>query len=209
MHRLRLICPLLAASAAAVGAFAPVAPPLSRHRTAAAPPAHARSPSSASAATALQMSDFGSDFASAMPEKPQQSMKEKLEESATSFIADLSSRLADGVDPPPEMEALREARDGDSDEGTLALRIYELMIEQGMTYDIDPETGRLSPTQFDIKENLDVPEVKAEFKHLYSYGMELIKRGLLSLDTGKEVVTKRLINRTGLTPEEFDKWLGY
>ena len=78
-----------------------------------------------------------------------------------------------------------------------------------MRYDIDPETGRLSPTQFDIKENLDVPEVKAEFKHLYSYGMELIKRGLLSLDTGKEVVTKRLIDRTGLTPEEFDKWLGY
>ncbi|KAL9186139.1 hypothetical protein ACHAXT_005377 [Thalassiosira profunda] len=206
---LRLLCPLLAASAAAVGAFAPVAPPLCRHRTAASPPALERSPSSASAATALQMSDFGSDFASAMPEKPQQSMKEKLEESATSFIADMSSRLADGVDPPPEMEALREARDGDSDEGTLALRVYELMIEQGMRYDIDPETGRLSPTQFDIKKNLDVPEVKAEFKHLYSYGMELIKRGLLSLDTGKEVVTKRLIDRTGLTPEEFDNWLGY
>ena len=78
-----------------------------------------------------------------------------------------------------------------------------------MTYDIDAETGRLSPTQFDIKNNLDIPEVKAEFKHLYEYGMELIKRGLIDLDTGKDIVTKRLIERTGLSPEEFDKWLGY
>jgi len=107
------------------------------------------------------------------------------------------------------MEALRQARDADSDESVLALRIYELMIEQGMTYDIDAETGRLTPTQFDIKNNLDIPEVKAEFKHLYAYGMELIKRGLIDLETCKGIVTKRLIERTGLTPEEFDKWLGY
>merc|ERR1711957_255274 len=157
--------------------------------------------------TTLKMSDF--DFPSAMPEKPQQTMKMKLDESATQFIADLTARLADGVDPPPEMEALRQARDADSDENTLALRIYELMIEQGMTYDIDAETGRLTPTQFDVKQNLDIPEVKAEFKHLYQYGMELIKRGLVDLDTGKDIVTRRLIRRTGLSPEEFDKWLGY
>jgi len=157
--------------------------------------------------TTLKMSDF--DFPSAMPEKPQQTMKMKLDESATQFIADLTARLADGVDPPPEMEALRQARDADSDENTLALRIYELMIEQGMTYDIDAETGRLTPTQFYVKQNLDIPEVKAEFKHLYQYGMELIKRGLVDLDTGKDIVTRRLIRRTGLSPEEFDKWLGY
>ena len=72
------------------------------------------------------MADF--DFPSAMPAKPQQTMKEKLEDSATSFIADLTARLGDGVDPPPEMAALKEARDSDSDENTLALRIYELMI---------------------------------------------------------------------------------
>ena len=76
-------------------------------------------------------------------------MKEKLEESvriilesfrftkfvaqsaisqATQFIADLTARLGEGVDPPPEMEVLREARDADGDENTLALRIFELMI---------------------------------------------------------------------------------
>ena len=43
-------------------------------------------------------------------------------------LADLTARLGDGVDPPPEMAALKEARDSDSDENTLALRIYELMI---------------------------------------------------------------------------------
>lgn len=160
-----------------------------------------------SSTTTLNMSDF--DFPSAMPEKPQQTMKEKMEESATQFIADLSTRLGDGVDPPPEMEALIEARDAGSDEKTLALRIYELMIEQGMMYDIDAETGILTPTQFDVKANLEIPEVKAEFKHLYSYGMQLIQRGLIDMDTAKDVVKKRLIDRTGLSPEEFDKWLGY
>ena len=129
---------------------------------------------------------------------------------ATHFIADISSRLDDGVLPPPELEALRNARDADdSTEQLLALRIYELMIEQGMTYDIDAETGRLRPTQFNIQQNLDVPEVKGEFKHLYSYGMELIRRGLIDLETCKDVVKKRLIDRTGLSPEEFDNWLGY
>jgi len=155
--------------------------------------------------SALEMSDFGT----AMPEKPQQSMREKLMESATTFIADIEARLADGVDPPPEVQALKEARDADSDEKTLALRIYELMIEQGMTYDVDAETGKLSPTQFDIINNLDVPEVKAEFAHLYQYGMQLISRDLLDVDVAKECVKTRLIERTGKTPEEFDAWLGY
>lgn len=155
--------------------------------------------------SALKMSDFGT----AMPEKPQQSMREKLMESATTFIADIEARLADSVDPPPEVQALKEARDADSDEKTLALRIYELMIEQGMTYDVDAETGKLSPTQFDIKNNLDIPEVKAEFAHLYQYGMQLISRDLLDVDVAKECVRTRLIERTGKTPEEFDAWLGY
>ena len=159
---------------------------------------------------ALKMSDFGSDFASAMPAKPELSMKEKLEESATVFIADIESRLADGVDAPPEIEALKEARDSpDCDEKLLALRIYELMIEQGMLYDIDAETGKLSLTNFDIKNNLDIPEVKAEFAHLYKYGMQLIGRDLIDIETCKGVVQKRLIDRTGLTPEKFDEWLGY
>eukprot|EP00578_Thalassiosira_sp_NH16_P023543 CAMPEP_0181104990 /NCGR_PEP_ID=MMETSP1071-20121207/15726_1 /TAXON_ID=35127 /ORGANISM="Thalassiosira sp., Strain NH16" /LENGTH=232 /DNA_ID=CAMNT_0023188233 /DNA_START=29 /DNA_END=727 /DNA_ORIENTATION=+ len=174
------------------------------------PAASSSSSTTTTTTTLLRMSSSDFDFPSAMPSKPEQTMKEKMEESATQFIADLTARLGDGVDPPPELEALREARDGgDSDENVLAVRIYELMIEQGMTYDIDPDTGRLTPTQFDIKENLDIPEVKKEFKHLYSYGMELIKRGLIDLDACKDIVEKRLIERTGLSPEEFDKWLGY
>ena len=107
------------------------------------------------------------------------------------------------------MESLQQARDADADEKILAIKIYELMIEQGMTYDINPETGRLSPTEFDIKNNLEIPEVKSEFKQLYEYGMQLIQRGLIGMDDCKEIVKSRLIDRTGLSPEEFDKWLGY
>mmetsp|Transcript_4281 Transcript_4281/g.9366 ORF Transcript_4281/g.9366 Transcript_4281/m.9366 type:complete len:217 (-) Transcript_4281:235-885(-) len=198
-------------SAAYVGAFtSEVAQPryhYHHNRAASSPTTTASATQSTTTTTTLKMSDF--DFPSAMPEKPQQTMQEKLEESATQFIADLSTRLGDGVDPPPEMEALKKARDEGSDEITLATKIYELMIEQGMLYDIDAENGRLTPTQFDIKANLEIPEVKSEFKHLYEYGMELIKRGLIELDTCKGIVEKRLIDRTGLSPEEFDKWLGY
>lgn len=198
---------LLVASATSVGAFT-VGVHRCQHGLSAMSSAAIGSPAAPRASTsALKMSDF--DFPSAMPAKPEQTMKEKLEESATQFIADLTARLGDGVDAPPEMEALVKARDADSDEKELALRIYELMIEQGMTYDIDPDTGRLNPTEFDVKNNLDIPEVKSEFKHLYEYGMELIKRGLIDLDKCKDVVKTRLIDRTGLSPEEFDKWLGY
>lgn len=68
---------------------------------------------------------------------------------------------------------------------------------------------RLSPTEFDIKNNLEIPEVKSEFKQLYEYGMQLIQRGLIGVDDCKQIVKNRLIDRTGLSPEEFDKWLGY
>jgi hypothetical protein len=76
---------------------------------------------------ALKMSDF--DFPSAMPEKPVQTMEEQLRDSATSFIADITARLGKGVDPPPELEALKKVRDDEgSDVQTLSLKIYELMI---------------------------------------------------------------------------------
>lgn len=42
-----------------------------------------------------------------------------------------------------------------------------------------------------------------------SYGMNLAARGLIGVEELKEIVTKRLIERTGKTPEEFDEWLGF
>ena len=159
--------------------------------------------------TILQMSDFGSDFGSAMPEKPEQTLEEKLMESATTYIVTLEGQLADGVEPPEALEKLRKARDDKADAKTLAARTYELMIEQGMTYDQDPETGVLTPTEWDITENLETPEVKKEFSYLYQYGINLIGRGLLDEADAKEIVLEGLIKRTGKTPEEFDAWLGY
>ena len=92
------------------------------------PPSRQHENNPSTSTTILKMSsDF--DFPSAMPEKPQQSMKEKLQESATQFIADITLRLEKGVEPPPELEALKVARDDEEgDVSTLALRIYELMI---------------------------------------------------------------------------------
>jgi hypothetical protein len=197
-----LIAVMALASSSPVQSFSTPAFQMHRCQTTSS---HYRFPTTSHPTSALKMSDF----ASAMPEKPQQSMKEKLMDSATTFIVDIENRLAEGVDPPSELQALKDARDADSDEKTLALRIYELMIEQGMTYDVDAATGKLSPTQFDIKNNLDIPEVKQEFAHLYQYGMQLIARDLLDIEVAKECVKTRLIERTGKTPEEFDAWLGY
>jgi hypothetical protein len=158
----------------------------------------------------LHMSNFfESDFASAMPEKPKLTYQEQMVESATTFIADLESRLKEGVAPPPELEELRQARDAGVDASELAAKIYILLIEQGMLYDQDPDDGSLSPTNFDIKANLDVPEVKQEFAYLYKYGMSLISKGVVDMEIIKDIVVERLIKRTGLTPEEFDAWLGY
>mmetsp|Transcript_4201 Transcript_4201/g.6630 ORF Transcript_4201/g.6630 Transcript_4201/m.6630 type:complete len:144 (-) Transcript_4201:1126-1557(-) len=143
-----------------------------------------------------------------MPEKPQLTMEQRLEKSADDFVENMTNALGEGVEAPPELELLKQAR-ANNDVDILPLRIYELMIERGMRYDEAPETGTLTPTEFDIPANLDVKEVQAEFKHLYSYGMTLMDKGLLTQDQVKTTVIERLIKRTGLTPEEFDKWLGY
>uniref|UniRef100_A0A7S0TDI5 RxLR effector protein n=1 Tax=Pseudo-nitzschia delicatissima TaxID=44447 RepID=A0A7S0TDI5_9STRA len=155
----------------------------------------------------LFSTDF--DFPSAMPEKPELTMEEKLIESADNFIEAMDNQLSDKSIAPPELEALREARKANADPKEMTLKIYELMIERAMRYDEDPETSTLTPTGFDIPNNLDVPEVKKEFAHLYSYGMMLMNRGMLDGETLKGIVIERLIKRTELTPEEFDKWLGY
>jgi hypothetical protein len=39
--------------------------------------------------------------------------------------------------------------------------------------------------------------------------MTMIASGLLDIDLVKAIVKERLIARTGLSPEEFDTWLGY
>lgn len=153
------------------------------------------------------LSDF--DFPSAMPEKPQLTLQQKMEQSADEFIENMTNALGEGVEAPPELDELKQLRQESTDPSTLALKIYQLMIERGMRYDEAPETGTLTPTEFNIRDNLQIKEVRDEFGHLYRYGMLLMDRGLLTADQVKETVLERLIKRTGLSPEEFDTWLGY
>jgi hypothetical protein len=165
-------------------------------------------PAAAASSTCLR-ADFSSDFASAMPSKPVLSVEEKMRQSADTFIETMTNSLGQGVEAPPELVALREARESDASTQDLAMRIYELMIERGMRYDEEADTGTLTPTEFDVKSNLDIKEVKDEFAYLYKYGMMLVEQGLLDVDQVKSAVQERLIARTGLAPEEFDAWLGY
>lgn len=163
--------------------------------------------SSASKKTELLME---SDFASAMPEAPQLTKREFLEQAADKTLASIQGALGEDVEPVPAVAELQETRnDPNSSEENLAAAIYTLMIERGMTYDEEPDTGILTPTNFDIPSNLEVAEVKEEFLFLYRYGMQLISSGYVSVDTVKGIVQERLISRTGLSPEEFDEWLGF
>lgn len=164
-------------------------------------------PAFASSTFLRMSSDF--DFPSAMPAKPELSMEERIQQSADQFVETITLTLGEGVPAPPELDALLKARKNGAGASELSVRIYELMIERGMLYDEAPETGTLTLTVFDIKANLEVKEVQDEFAHLYKYGMMLMNRGLLSTDEVKTIVLERLISRTGLTPEEFDTWLGY
>jgi hypothetical protein len=144
-----------------------------------------------------------------MPQKPVLSLKEKMDQSADDFIASMCGALGDTTPPPPELDALKDARAQDAGLEEIALKIYVLMIERGMLYNADPDTGALTPTDFDIPNNLNVPEVQQEFSHLYKYGMTLMEKGWISVDDLTTTVVERLVKRTGLTPEEFDTWLGY
>jgi hypothetical protein len=157
----------------------------------------------------LGMAQMESDFATAMPEKPAGQLRDLLAERAKEFVDTVRGELAEGVEEPPELLALEAAYNVESDVQHLSQLIFELMIETGMQYDRDPETGILSPTNFDIKASLDVPEVKSEFLYLYTYGMNLISKGLIGMEELKVIVKERLIKRTGLTPEKFDEWLGF
>jgi hypothetical protein len=160
------------------------------------------------AVVALDMTSMesASDFSSAMPAKPP--LQEQLLQSAKTYCESMRASLAD-EEPPPELADLEQLLEQDPSPRQLSTKLYELMIEQGLRYDKDPETGTLTVTEYDVPNNLDVPEVKEEFAYLYAYGMQLAARGLVDIDELKDIVQKRLIPRTGLTPEAFDEWLGY
>ena len=151
-----------------------------------------------------------SDFASAFPTTVNRTFAERILQQGDDFVRQVRGSLAADVAEPPELLALEEAVESNSqDVQHLSQCMYELMIECGLQYDKDPETGVMTPTQFDIPQNLNVPEVKKEFFHLYTYGMQLISMKLLTMDQVKTIAQERIIPRTGLEPQAFDEWLGF
>ena len=132
---------------------------------------------------------------------------------ATDLLESMKDGLEKGshTDEIVEMKALQEAIDDPSSSSSLlSQRIYELLIEKGMRFDFDTDTGALTETQFtDLTQLLDNRAVKNEFFRLYSFGMQAAMTGVLDSETVKGIVEERLVSRTGLTPVEFDAWLGF
>jgi len=132
---------------------------------------------------------------------------------ATDLLESMKDGLEKGshTDEIVEIKALQEAIDDSSSSSSLlSQRIYELLIEKGMRFDFDPDTGALTETQFsDLTQLLDNRAVKNEFFRLYSFGMQAAMTGVLDSETVKSIVEERLVSRTGLSPVEFDAWLGF
>ena len=76
-----------------------------------------------------------------MPAKPELSMEEKMMQAADETVETITNALGEGVEEPPELGALRDARKNGASTQELALKVYELMIERGMLYDEEYETG--------------------------------------------------------------------
>jgi len=134
-------------------------------------------------------------------------VEEAFEQAAKQYLEEIGSCLGPGMTPPPEFEAVKNALDNGEKMTVLAARMYDLMCEQGMIY--DKVDGVLVPTEVNYKTDYDKPEVKTKVGYIYQYGINLIKRGIIEVDDVKSSVKERLIARVGLTPEEFDEWLGY
>lgn len=76
-----------------------------------------------------------------MPAKPTLTVDEKIAQGADHTIETVTNALGEGVEEPPELGKLREARKNGAPTSEVALLVYEVIIERGMLYDEEPETG--------------------------------------------------------------------
>lgn len=188
----------------------------------------------------IQNIQMESDFVSTFLPNVNMTYAERIVKQADDFCRQVRGSLGPNVEGPPELLVLEQAveesfpptmttttttgddsvakKDKDDNKAEmdhskrLARLMYELMIECGLQFDKDPDTGIMTPTQFDnafIQENLDLPEIKDEFFHLYTYGLQLISMNVLTLDEVRDIAQTRIIPRSGLDPPAFDAWLGF
>lgn len=125
-------------------------------------------------------------------------------DAAQTSIDSILSMLDEGVEPPKSMLALKEALTG-GDAMATGAALYNVLIEQTLDYDLTVER-KMVPTTLDYSKT-DDPKVKEKIGYVYTYGINMLKRNLISEDAVKDIVTGKICSRVGMDGAEMDQWL--
>lgn len=126
-----------------------------------------------------------------------------IAQTAQAAMDNFLNMLPDDEEPPQSLIDLKAAvMDGDSMD--IGAKIYLLLVDQCLGYDI--VEGGVVKTQSDFS-NLDDPEVKNKMAYIYTYGISMFKKGLVSEDALKDAILNKVAAKVGMDGPEFDKWL--
>ncbi len=133
---------------------------------------------------------------------------EQAVEQAVAYADSTFGMLADGAVPPRSLARLKEAiRDVDQSADPLPLRaaIFDVLIDQTLDYEV--EGDKLVPSSLlDYSVTTD-DRVVEKMRYLYTYGLNMLRAGMIAEDALTQLVTEKLCARVGLDGPAFDAWL--
>lgn len=112
--------------------------------------------------------------------------------------------LGDGVEGPESMGDVEKAIAG-GDNLAIGDALYKMLVDQHLNYDMTKE-GQMVPTIVDYSKTDDA-EVKAKVGYVYSYGISMMKNGLIAQDKLIDTVLNRVATQVNMDGPALDKWL--
>jgi len=125
-------------------------------------------------------------------------------EAAQTSIDNVLQMLSPDVEPPKSMLPLKEAISG-GDTLVIGAALYDMLIEQTLDYDVTEEKKMVASTRDYSK--TDDPLVKEKIGYVYTYGINMLKRGLIAEDAVRDIVVGKICSRVGMDGAELDQWL--
>ena len=128
-----------------------------------------------------------------------------LAESATGAIDSIMGMLSDDAEPPKELITVKTAVQ-EGEPMAIGAALYGLLVEQALDYDM--KEGTMVTTSVDWA-NVDTADdkVREKMAYIYTYGINMFKRGYISEDSLKDAILNKVACRVGMDGPTFDKWL--
>ena len=92
----------------------------------------------------------------------------------------------------------------EGDPATITQRLYELMVEQTLDYDVADEKLVLTAVDY---ANRDDEAVREKLSYIYRYGITMYQKEMIAKEPLMTIVLERIASRVGMNGEEFDQWL--